>query len=43
MVAEPSPIDQYFIQHPSELFENSVDDSIVDMDNELILEGMKPL
>ena len=43
MVAEPFPIDQYFIQHPSELFENYLDDLIVDVDNELILEGTKPV
>jgi hypothetical protein len=43
LVADPFSIDQHFIQHPSELFENSLDDLVVDIDNELILEGIKLL
>jgi ATP-dependent helicase YprA (DUF1998 family) len=39
MVADPFPIDQHFVQNPSELFENSLDDLILDVDNDLILEG----
>ncbi|KAJ3517789.1 hypothetical protein NLJ89_g269 [Agrocybe chaxingu] len=39
MVADPFPIDQYYVENPSELFDDSIDDLIVDTDNELILEA----
>ncbi|KIM49038.1 hypothetical protein M413DRAFT_438203 [Hebeloma cylindrosporum] len=39
LIADPFPIDQHFIQHPSELFESSLDDLVLDIDNELILEA----
>ncbi|PPQ78161.1 hypothetical protein CVT25_015494 [Psilocybe cyanescens] len=39
MVADPFPIDQHFVNRPSDLFENSLNDLIIDTDNELILEG----
>ncbi|KAF8964071.1 DEAD/H helicase [Flammula alnicola] len=39
LVADPFPIDQHFVNYPSELFENSLDDLVIDVDNELILEA----
>ncbi|KJA27331.1 hypothetical protein HYPSUDRAFT_131100, partial [Hypholoma sublateritium FD-334 SS-4] len=39
MIAEPFPIDQHFVQNPSDLFDNSLDDLILDVDNELVLEA----
>ncbi|CAA7267965.1 unnamed protein product [Cyclocybe aegerita] len=39
MVADPFPVDQHYIENPSELFDASIDDLIVDTDNELILEA----
>lgn len=39
MIADPFPIDQHFVQNPSDLFDNSLDDLILDVDNELVLEG----
>ncbi len=39
MIADPYPIDQHFVQNPSDLFDNSLDDLILDVDNELVLEG----
>ncbi|KAF9471178.1 P-loop containing nucleoside triphosphate hydrolase protein [Pholiota conissans] len=39
MVTEPFPIDQHFVQFPSELFDNSLDDLVLDVDNGHILEA----
>jgi len=39
MVADPFPIDQHYVQNPDELFEHTLDDLIIDTDNEVILEG----
>jgi len=39
MVADGFPIDQHFVNHPEELFGTSLDDLILDIDNEMILEG----
>ena len=39
MVAEPFPIDQHYVQHPYDLFENPLDDLSHDVENELVLEG----
>ncbi|KAF8163107.1 P-loop containing nucleoside triphosphate hydrolase protein, partial [Crassisporium funariophilum] len=39
MVADPFPIDQHFVAHPEELYEDSTDDLILDVDNEVILEA----
>ncbi|KAH9483859.1 ATP-dependent helicase hrq1 [Psilocybe cubensis] len=39
MVADPFPIDQHFVNQPLGLFEDSLDDLIIDMENELILEA----
>ncbi|KAF4615135.1 hypothetical protein D9613_002873 [Agrocybe pediades] len=39
LVSEAFPIDQHFVKHPDELFETSLDDLIIDIDNEMILEA----
>ena len=39
LVADPFPVDQHYVQNPDDLFENSLDDLIIDIDNEVILEG----
>jgi DEAD/DEAH box helicase domain-containing protein len=39
MVADKFPVDQYYVQNPDNLFEHSLDDLIIDTDNEVILEG----
>jgi len=39
MVADSFPVDQYYANNPSELFEDSLDDLIIDTDNDVILEG----
>ncbi|PPQ63182.1 hypothetical protein CVT24_005727 [Panaeolus cyanescens] len=39
LIADPFPIDQYYVNNPSELFDNSLDDLIVDLDNDLVLEA----
>ncbi|KDR81414.1 hypothetical protein GALMADRAFT_89308 [Galerina marginata CBS 339.88] len=39
MIADPFPVDQHFVSNPSELFEDSLEDLIIDMDNEIILEA----
>jgi DEAD/DEAH box helicase domain-containing protein len=39
MVADPFPIDQHYVQNPDDLFEHTLDDLIIDTDNEVILEG----
>ncbi|KAF8810709.1 DEAD/H helicase [Phlegmacium glaucopus] len=38
MVADPFPIDQYYVAHPAELFESSLDDLVVNVDNDVVLE-----
>ncbi|KAF8644124.1 hypothetical protein AX16_008653 [Volvariella volvacea WC 439] len=38
-VAEMYPVDQYYIQNPQELFENSPDELVVDLDSKLVLEA----
>lgn len=40
MLADPFPIDQHYVQNPSDLFENAMDDLILDVENELVLEGL---
>ena len=40
MIADPFPIDQYYVAHPAELFESSLDDLVINMDNDVVLEGM---
>lgn len=39
MVADAFPVDQYYVQNPDHLFEHSLDDLIIDTDNDVILEG----
>ena len=39
MVADPFPVDQHYVQNPDDLFEHTLDDLIIDTDNEVILEG----
>ncbi|KAJ4488352.1 DEAD/H helicase [Lentinula aciculospora] len=38
-IAEGLPIDQYYLNNPSELFDKITDNLIVDLDNEIILEA----
>lgn len=40
MVADPFPVDQYYVAHPAELFEGSLDDLVINVNNDLVLEGM---
>jgi len=40
MIADPFPIDQYYVAHPAELFESSLDDLVINVDNDVVLEGM---
>jgi len=39
LIGDPFPVDQHYVQNPDDLFENSLDDLIIDIDNEVILEG----
>ncbi|KAF8906023.1 DEAD/H helicase [Gymnopilus junonius] len=39
MVVDPFPIDQHFVNNPSDLLENSLDDLVIDLDNEMVLEA----
>jgi hypothetical protein len=39
MVADPFPIDQHFVKNPSDLYENVLDDLILDLENDVIEEG----
>ena len=41
MIADPFPIDQYYVAHADELFETSLDDLIINVDNDVVLEGME--
>ena len=38
-VADPVPIDQYYVKNPGQLFEKVSDDLIVDLESKVILEG----
>ncbi|KAJ7771770.1 hypothetical protein B0H16DRAFT_1660723 [Mycena metata] len=38
-VAEHLPIDQYYVNNPTKLFEGRVEDLVVDLDNEILLEA----
>jgi DEAD/DEAH box helicase domain-containing protein len=39
MIADPFPIDQYYVTHPAELFESPLDDLVINVDNDVVLEG----
>ncbi|KAF9052741.1 P-loop containing nucleoside triphosphate hydrolase protein [Panaeolus papilionaceus] len=39
LVADPFPLDQYYVNHPNELFDSPLDDLIVDLDNDMVLEA----
>ncbi|KAF9532377.1 DEAD H helicase [Crepidotus variabilis] len=39
MMADPFPVDQHYVQNPDDLFEHTLDDLILDTDNEVILEA----
>lgn len=39
MVADPFPIDQHFVKNPSDLYENVLDDLVLDLENDVIEEG----
>lgn len=39
MVADPFPVDQYYVENPDHLFEHSLDDLVIDTDNDVILES----
>ncbi|KAG8912308.1 hypothetical protein FRC01_005168 [Tulasnella sp. 417] len=39
MVADNFPLDQHFVQNPNEIWDSPMADLIVDLDNEVILEG----
>jgi DEAD/DEAH box helicase domain-containing protein len=41
MIADPFPVDQYYVTHPAELFESSLDDLVINVDNDVVLEGMR--
>jgi DEAD/DEAH box helicase domain-containing protein len=38
-VADPFPVDQYYVNHPEELFDQAMEDLVLDIDNPVILEG----
>ena len=39
MMSDSLPIDSYYVEHPNELFDKSVDDLLLDLDSKLILEA----
>ncbi|KAK0448318.1 P-loop containing nucleoside triphosphate hydrolase protein [Desarmillaria tabescens] len=39
LVAEGLPIDQYYVNHPEDLFDKSPDDLVIDLDSKLTLEA----
>ncbi|KXN90485.1 Putative ATP-dependent helicase HRQ1 [Leucoagaricus sp. SymC.cos] len=39
LVADPFPIDQYYVNHPEELFEQAMEDLVLDLDSPVILEA----
>jgi len=39
LIAEPFPIDQYYIQHPTALFDSKLNDLSIDIENEVVREG----
>jgi DEAD/DEAH box helicase domain-containing protein len=39
LVATGYPLDQYYVKNPSELFDGTTDDLVIDLDNKFILEG----
>lgn len=44
LVADPFPVDQYYVNHPEELFDQAMEDLVLDIDNSVILEGkLSPL
>ena len=40
LITEAFPIDQYYVQHPTALFDSKLDDLTIDTDNEVVREGM---
>lgn len=42
-VADPLPVDQYYMRNPLELFNNVTDDLVVDLDSHVILEGIETI
>ncbi|KAF5358075.1 hypothetical protein D9756_001743 [Leucocoprinus leucothites] len=39
LVADPFPVDQYYVNHPEELFDQAMEDLILDIENPVILEA----
>ncbi len=39
LVADALPVDQYYVEHPHELFDRSTDELVIDLDNKVILEA----
>ncbi|KAI1787885.1 P-loop containing nucleoside triphosphate hydrolase protein [Ganoderma leucocontextum] len=39
LVADALPVDQYYVEHPDELFDRSTDELMIDLDNKVILEA----
>ncbi|KAJ3572806.1 hypothetical protein NP233_g2842 [Leucocoprinus birnbaumii] len=39
LVADPFPVDQYYVNHPTELFDQAMEDLILDIENPVILEA----
>ncbi|KAG7452861.1 P-loop containing nucleoside triphosphate hydrolase protein [Guyanagaster necrorhizus] len=39
LVAEALPVDQYYVNHPEDLFDKSPDDLVIDLDSKLTLEA----
>ncbi|PIL23843.1 hypothetical protein GSI_13594 [Ganoderma sinense ZZ0214-1] len=39
LVADALPVDQYYVEHPDELFDRSTNDLVIDLDNKVILEA----
>lgn len=39
LVADPFSVDQYYVNHPEELFGQTLEDLVIDIENPVILEG----
>lgn len=39
-VADPFPIDQYYVNHSEELFSHAMEDLVIDTESAVILEGV---
>jgi DEAD/DEAH box helicase domain-containing protein len=39
-VADPFPVDQYYVNHSEELFSHTMEDLIIDTESPVVLEGL---